>query len=55
MEKILLPVDSSLKNKRIAYCFELPFGIICFSSYVNIETMNIISSDKKTNEFLANT
>ena len=23
-------VDSSLKNKRIAYCFELPFGIISF-------------------------
>ena len=26
-------------------CSELPFGIIPFCSYVNIETMNIISSD----------
>ena len=35
MEKIL----------RIASCFELPFGITSSSSHVNIETMNIISSD----------
>ena len=39
------PTDSSLKAKCIAYCLELPFGIISLSSYVNIETMNIISSD----------
>ena len=39
------PIDSSLKAKCIVYCLELPFGIISLSSYVNIETMNIISSD----------
>ena len=48
------PVDLSLKKKQIAYCFELPFGIIYFSSYVNIETMNIISSDVEVNKILAN-
>ena len=47
MEKNLKikPIDSSFKNKLVAYCLELPFGIISFSSYVNIETINIISSD----------
>ena len=29
------PIDSSFNNKRIAYCLELPFGIISFSSYLN--------------------
>ena len=36
------PIDSSFKNKRIAYCLESSFGIISSSSYVNIETMNIL-------------
>ena len=48
------PVDSSLKNKRIAYCLELPFGIISSPTYVNIETMKIISSDVEMNKVLAN-
>ena len=39
------PVDLSLEDKFITYCFELPCGIVSHSSYVNIETMNIISSD----------
>ena len=47
------PNDSSFKNKRIAYCTELPFGIISSSNYVNIETMNIISSDVEMNKVLA--
>ena len=47
-------VDISLKNKCIAYCFELPFGIISISSYVDIETMNVISSDAELNKTLAN-
>ena len=34
----------------MAYCFELPFGITSHSSYVNIETISIISSDVETNE-----
>ena len=47
-------IDSSFKNKHTTYCLELPFRIISFSSYANIETMNTISSDVKINEFLAN-
>ena len=37
------PADSSLKNKRKANYLELPFGIMSFSSFVNTETLNIIS------------
>ena len=44
------PIDLSLKGKCIAYCSDLPFGIICPTSYVNIATMSIISSDKKINK-----
>ena len=43
------PTDSNLKNKCIAYCLELPFGILSFSCYVNIEAMNIISFDVEIN------
>ena len=46
------PINSGLKNKCIGYCLELRYGIIF--SYVNIEAMNIISSDIEMNEFLAN-
>ena len=28
------PIDSIFKNKRIAYCLELPFGIISSFRYV---------------------
>ena len=38
------PVDLSRKEKCKAFHFELPFGIIFFSTYVNIETMNIVSA-----------
>ena len=48
------PIDLSFKNKRIAYWLELPFRIIPSSSYVNIERMNIISSDVEMNKVLAN-
>ena len=44
------PIDSNFSNKKIAYCPDLPFGIISFNSFVNIETMNIISSDVEVNE-----
>ena len=47
------PIDLSLKEKFITYCHELSLGIISFSSYVNIETLNIISSDGKMYEHLA--
>ena len=48
------PIDLCLKNNRIGYSFELPFGRISSSNYANIETMNIISSDVKMNKLLAN-
>ena len=44
------PIDSNFSNKQIAYCPDLPFGIISFNSFVNIETMNIIPSDVEVNE-----
>ena len=39
------PIDLNFKNKQIAYCLDLPFGIISFYSFVNIETINIIFSN----------
>ena len=45
------PIDLSIKNKQVAFCSNLPFGILSFSSYVNIETMNIIFSDVDMNEY----
>ena len=49
MEKNLKikPVHWSFKNKSAAYCLEL-------LRYVNIETMNIISSDLEMNKVLGN-
>ena len=44
-------IHSSLKNKWIAYSLELPFGILSFSSYLDIVAMNIISSDVEINEY----
>ena len=40
-------IDSSFKDKCIAYCPELLSGILSPCSYVNIKAMNIISSDTK--------
>ena len=37
------PADIDIKSKLMAYCCELPFGIISFSSFINIETINIVS------------
>ena len=45
------PIDITLKNKCIAYCPELPFGILSFSSHADIEAMNIISSNAEINEY----
>ena len=39
------PINFSLKNKLIVFCSEFPFGILSFSSYVDIATVNIISFD----------
>ena len=40
--------DLNLKNKQRAFCSNLPFGILSFSSYVDIKSMNIISSNVRT-------
>ena len=45
------PFDSNLKNKCITCYLELSFGIISLSSYVDIEAMNITSSDVEINEY----
>ena len=45
------PIDLGIKNKRIAFCSNLSFQILSFSSYVDIKTMNIIFSDVDMNEY----
>ena len=45
------PIDLSIKNKQMVFCSDLPFGITSFSSYVDIESLNIISSDVDMNEY----
>ena len=41
------PINSTLKSKIRHFCHELPFGIISFNRNVTIETIDIISYDKK--------
>ena len=45
------PIDLSIKNKKIAFYSNLPFGMLSFSSYVDIESMNTLSSDVDMNEY----
>ena len=35
-----MPIDLSIKNKQIAFCYNLPFGILSLSGNVDIESMN---------------
>ena len=51
MEKIWKPADSSIQSKETAFCSELPFGILSFNSYLDIESMNVISSRVEINEY----
>ena len=44
-------IDLSIKSKQITFCSNLPFGILSLSSYVDIESMNIISSNVDMNEY----
>ena len=37
-------IDVSIQTKQMAFYSDLPFGILSLSSYVNIESMNIIFS-----------
>ena len=46
-----IPIDLSIKNKQIAFCPNLPFGILSLSSYLDIASMNIISSNVEMNEY----
>ena len=45
------PIDLSNKNKCMAYCSELPFGILSYSSYIDLETMKIVFSVVEKNEY----
>ena len=45
------PIDLSIKNKQIAFSANLPFGMLSLSSYVDIETMNIVSPYVDMNEY----
>ena len=42
-----------MQDKCIAYCPELPSGLISSSRYVNIEKMNIILSNTKITKNLS--
>ena len=50
IEKYIISNKPNLVNREITYCFELPFGILTFNGYVDIEKMYIISSDVEINE-----
>ena len=54
MEKSLKPIDSNLKDKCIAYCPELPFGILspCLV-VILILKQGIFFSDRKITEKLS--
>ena len=45
------PIDLSIKNTKISFYSNLPFGMLSFSNYVDIESMNTISSDVDMNEY----
>ena len=38
------PIDLSNKNKCMACCSELPFGILSYSSYIDLEKTKIVFS-----------
>ena len=38
-------IDVSIKNKQRDFFSDSLFGILCLSSYVDMKTMNIVSSD----------
>ena len=43
-------INLSIKNKQMALCCDLSFGILSLSSYVDIKTINIVSFDVQKNE-----
>ena len=50
LKKYIISNKLNLVNRKIAYWFELIFGILTFNSYVDIDKKSIISSDVKINE-----
>ena len=45
------PIDFDIKNESIAYCDVLPFGILSYSSYIDINTVEIIYSVAEENKY----
>ena len=37
-------IDLSNKNKCMAYCTELPYGILSYSRYIDLEKMKVVFS-----------
>ena len=44
------PIHLGIENKIMAYCSELPFGILSYSSYRDLEKMKIVPSFVEKNE-----
>ena len=38
------PIDLSYKSKCMAYCSELLYGLLSYSSYADLEKMKVVSS-----------
>ena len=38
------PIDLSNKNKCMAYCSELPYGLLSYFNYVDLEKVKVVSS-----------
>ena len=38
------PIDSSNKNKCRAYCGDLPFGILSYCRYIDLEKIKTVST-----------
>lgn len=47
--KTVETVDSSIQNKEIVFSSDLIFGILSFTSYSDIKSMNIISPSVEIN------
>ena len=45
------PIDLTNKNKCMAYCSKLHFGILSYSSYIDLEKMKTVSSILEKNEY----
>ena len=44
-------IDSSNKNKRMAYCGELPFEILSYCRYIDLEKMGTVSCKIEKDEY----